>query len=62
MDGAPPPDWYVTRRYSPDEALAWDFIDHQVEKRYLLAEWRKALAERQTPPCDVATCHTCGAC
>lgn len=60
--GAPSPDWYVHRRYDPAEVLPWDFIDHAVDKRYLLAEWRKATLERQTPPCDVATCHSCGAC
>jgi radical SAM superfamily enzyme YgiQ (UPF0313 family) len=56
------PDDYVYRRFAPDETLPWDFIDHAVDKRYLLAEWRKALLERETPPCDVATCHSCGAC
>ncbi|MEW6269361.1 MAG: radical SAM protein [Thermodesulfobacteriota bacterium] len=60
--GCPSPDLFVHRRYQPDEPLPWDFIDHEVDKRYLLAEWRKALLERQTPPCDVATCHSCGAC
>ena len=58
----PPPDEFVHRRYEPEEALPWDFIDHGVDKRYLLAEWRKARLERETPPCDVATCRTCGAC
>ncbi len=62
LDGAPPPDHWVTRRHAPDEPLPWDFIDHGVDKRYLLAERRKALLERETPPCDVATCHSCGAC
>ena len=58
----PAPDEFVHRRYEPDEVLPWDFIDHSVEKRYLLSEWRKAMLERETPPCDVATCQTCGAC
>ena len=61
-DDVPSPDWYVHRRYDPHEGLPWDFIDHQVDKRYLLAEWRKAILERETAPCDVATCHSCGAC
>ena len=51
-----------TARYAPDELLPWDFIDHAVDKRYLLAERRKALGEVQTPPCDTHTCHACGAC
>jgi radical SAM superfamily enzyme YgiQ (UPF0313 family) len=62
LDGCPSPDEFVLRRYEPEETLPWDFIDHGVDKRYLLVEWRKALLERQTAPCDVATCHTCNAC
>jgi radical SAM superfamily enzyme YgiQ (UPF0313 family) len=56
------PDRFVHRAYPDDAVLPWDFIDHSVDKRYLLAERRKAFAELQTPPCDTATCHTCGAC
>jgi radical SAM superfamily enzyme YgiQ (UPF0313 family) len=56
------PDRFVHRTLPPDALLPWDFIDHHVDKRYLLAERRKALAERETPPCDTTTCHTCGAC
>jgi len=56
------PDRFVHRPYALDRVLPWDFIDHSVDKRYLLAERRKAFAEIQTPPCDTATCHTCGAC
>jgi hypothetical protein len=56
------PDRFVHRAWALDALLPWDFIDHSVDKRYLLAERRKAFAEFQTPPCDTATCHTCGAC
>jgi radical SAM superfamily enzyme YgiQ (UPF0313 family) len=56
------PDRFVHRAYEPGELLPWDFIDHAVDKRYLLAERRKAYQEVQTPPCDTHTCHTCGAC
>ena len=56
------PDRFVHRAYEPGELLPWDFIDHAVDKRYLLAERRKAQQEVQTPPCDTHTCHTCGAC
>jgi hypothetical protein len=56
------PDRFVLREWGADELLPWDFIDHQVDKRYLLAERRKARAELQTPPCDTHTCHSCGAC
>ncbi len=56
------PDAFVTRRYAEHETLPWDFIDHRVDKSYLALERRRALAERETEPCDVATCRTCGAC
>jgi radical SAM superfamily enzyme YgiQ (UPF0313 family) len=56
------PDRFVSRTYDASELLPWDFLDHQVDKRYLLAEHRKAHAEIQTPPCDTQTCHVCGAC
>ena len=56
------PDRFVHRPHDPSEVLPWDFIDHQVDKRYLVAERRKAFAEIQSPPCDTHTCHTCGAC
>jgi radical SAM superfamily enzyme YgiQ (UPF0313 family) len=62
LDGCPSPDEFVHRRYAADERLPWDFIDHRIDKRFLLAEWRKALLERETPPCDVASCQACGAC
>jgi radical SAM superfamily enzyme YgiQ (UPF0313 family) len=56
------PDRFVHRAYPLDAHLPWDFIEHSVDKRYLLAERRKAFSELQTPPCDTATCHACGAC
>ena len=61
-DGLPDPDHFVHRRWDAAERLPWDFIDHGVDKRFLLSEWRKALLERETHPCDVATCTSCGAC
>jgi len=60
--GMPDPDVWVHRQYDPSELLPWDFIDHAVDKRYLAAERRKALAALQTPPCDTHTCHACSAC
>jgi radical SAM superfamily enzyme YgiQ (UPF0313 family) len=61
-EGVVDPDRFVHRAYDAAELLPWDFIDHQVDKRYLLAERRKAHAELQTPPCDTHTCTSCGAC
>ncbi|HYB99656.1 MAG TPA: radical SAM protein [Candidatus Limnocylindrales bacterium] len=56
------PDSYVHRQYEHETLFPWDFIDHHIDKSYLWLERRRALAERQTEPCDVATCRTCGAC
>ncbi len=56
------PDRFVHRAYDVGELLPWDFIDHGVDKRYLVAERRKSYAEVQTPPCDTHTCTACGAC
>jgi radical SAM superfamily enzyme YgiQ (UPF0313 family) len=56
------PDFFVTREYGEHERFPWDFIDHRVERRYLWLERRRAHAERETEPCDVATCHSCSAC
>jgi radical SAM superfamily enzyme YgiQ (UPF0313 family) len=58
----PPPDAYVHRTYGDAECLPWDFIDHRIAKSYLWVERRKALAARQTAPCDTATCRSCAAC
>ena len=61
-EGLVDPDGFVHRAYDHDERLPWDFIDHQVRKLYLWTEHEKAIRERETPPCDVSTCKTCGAC
>lgn len=62
LDDLPSPDDYVHRAYGEAERLPWDFIDHRIAKGYLWVERRKALAARQTAPCDTATCTTCAAC
>lgn len=58
----PDPDDYVHRSYAQSELLPWDFIDHHISKGFLWAERRKAVAARQTAPCDTATCTSCAAC
>ncbi len=62
LEDLPHPDAYVHREYGEGELLPWDFIDHRIEKKFLLAERRKARAGLQTPPCDTATCTACAAC
>lgn len=62
LGALPHPDDYVHRTYDHAETMPWDFIDHRISKGYLWTERRKALAGRQTPPCDTTTCHACAAC
>jgi radical SAM superfamily enzyme YgiQ (UPF0313 family) len=39
------PDFYVYRRKGIGEILPWDFIDHGIDKQYLVNEYNKAMAE-----------------
>jgi len=55
-------DSFVHREYAETSLFPWDFIDHHIDRSYLWLERRRAHAERETEPCDVATCRTCGAC
>ncbi|MFN2428167.1 MAG: radical SAM protein, partial [Candidatus Binatia bacterium] len=55
-------DAFVHREYAESSLFPWDFIDHHIDRSYLWLERRRAHAERETEPCDVATCRTCGAC
>jgi len=55
-------DFYVHRQRAYDEIFPWDFIDHGIQKSYLLAEYRKALRGDTTAPCDVEVCRKCGVC
>ena len=56
------PDFYVYRERSLDEILPWDFIDHGINKAFLVEEYQKALAEKTSPPCDLGRCKVCGVC
>ncbi len=56
------PDFYTLRERSTEEILPWDFIDHGIDKSYLLRELKRAEAEKKTPPCHVETCRACGVC
>jgi radical SAM superfamily enzyme YgiQ (UPF0313 family) len=38
------PDFYVYRRKGVNEILPWDFIDHGIDKKYLINEYEKAMA------------------
>jgi radical SAM superfamily enzyme YgiQ (UPF0313 family) len=56
------PDFYVYRERSLDEIFPWDFIDHGINKAFLIEEYHKALREETSPPCDVGRCVVCGVC
>ncbi|MBN1930061.1 MAG: TIGR03960 family B12-binding radical SAM protein [Desulfobacterales bacterium] len=57
------PDFYVYREHSMDEILPWDFIDHGIEKSFLVSEYQKAKLNQTSPPCPMdSSCNICGVC
>jgi len=58
------PHFYVHRERAPDERFPWDFIEHGLDKTYLLKEYRRGLAGRTSAPCpaDPSKCSICGVC
>jgi radical SAM superfamily enzyme YgiQ (UPF0313 family) len=55
-------DFFTARRRHRDELLPWGFVDHGISSEYLWAEAQRAHKEKESPPCDVATCKRCGVC
>ena len=49
----------IVRAYDLDEVLPWDFVDVGVDKRYLKAEYLKAMNADTTPSCT-KQCNACG--
>ncbi len=57
------PDFWVVRQRERDEVFPWEIVDHGIRREYLWSEYERALAEKQTPPCGVASkCVRCGVC
>jgi radical SAM family uncharacterized protein len=57
------PDFYTLRKRFEDEIFPWDFIDHGIDKSFLLKEYHQALNEKTSPPCPIKeSCTICGAC
>ncbi len=50
-----------TRMWNEDEVLPWDFINHGVSKKYLLAEKHNAYGGITTKACGEKDCTGCGA-
>jgi len=61
VNGISPED-YAMRQREGDELFPWDIIDHGIDKRYLWAEYQRALAGKSTPRCDTEHCKRCGVC
>ena len=56
-------DFFALRERSQDELFPWDFIDTGVSRDFLWREYRRALQERETPPCPAeGRCQRCEAC
>ena len=55
------PHFYANRKYGEKEILPWDHLSPGVTKKFLLDEYRKALAEEITPDCR-GRCELCGVC
>lgn len=55
-------DFYVYRQRDTTERLPWDFIDHGIEKQFLIREYEKALRAAPTIDCQVGACTACGVC
>ena len=56
------PDDYTSRQRGATEPLPWEIIDHGIERKYLWSEYKKALEEKTTIPCDTSRCKRCGVC
>ena len=54
------PEFFVTREVGMDERLPWDFLDHGLTKSFLAREYRKGVAARITPKCNLSSCRACG--
>jgi radical SAM family uncharacterized protein len=56
------PDFFVLRPKAYDEILPWEFIDHGINKEYLIKEYRLALKEKESEICRIGECDRCGVC
>jgi hypothetical protein len=56
------PAFYANRCFPREEVLPWDHIDAGVGKRFLLAEYDRALAGQVTGDCRFERCTACGVC
>ena len=55
-------DFFVHRPKNIDEILPWDFIDHGLNKEFLIKEYKLSLKEKESDICDPGNCNRCGIC
>lgn len=56
------PAFYIQRKRQFNELLPWDFMDHGINKSFLIKEYKKALLGKESPPCPMDSCGRCGVC
>jgi len=56
------PDYYVLRERSLNERFPWEFIDHGIDKQFLIREYQRALEGQTSLPCPMQDCTLCGVC
>jgi radical SAM family uncharacterized protein/radical SAM-linked protein len=54
------PAFYSHRELDPEGRLPWDVLDTGVNRRWLAAEYRRALEGKSVPACGADECHGCG--
>ena len=53
---------FVICGHDQKSVFPWDILDHGISRGYLWREYRRAFAEKTSPPCDTAVCRRCGVC
>lgn len=56
------PTLYTIPKYSKNDILPWDFIDHGIKKSFLLNEYTRAVNNKTSPPCFMKSCDECKVC
>jgi radical SAM family uncharacterized protein/radical SAM-linked protein len=56
------PEEYLHRERDEKEIFPWDHLDVTVRRSFLWEDYRRALGEKETPPCRTGHCRICGAC
>lgn len=54
--------FYIDRKRTETEVFPWDHIQPAVNKKFLISEYKKALAEQLTADCRRGECTGCGVC